>query len=301
MYGAIIGDIAGSKYEFNSIKTKDFPFIARGCEFTDDTVMTVAVARALLMCLEDGRAFKPELVRQMQTLGRRYPNAGYGGRFLCWLYRKHPEPYHSYGNGSAMRVSPCGLMAVTLEEATGLARASAEVTHDHPAGIAGAEAAAAAVFLAKTGESKERIRDYIRAHYYPLDRTLDDIRPKYRFDVTCQGSVPQSIQAFLEADSYEDTVRNAISLGGDSDTQAAIAGAIAWSYYRLGRGRSGVETGKKPERRWPETCDGLIRDYGIDGMLPGDFVETIERFDVAWTQRAGTFAQTGSCTPVTLE
>ena len=174
MYGAIIGDIAGSKYEFNSIKTKDFPFISPGCRFTDDTVMTVAVARALLMGLEEGTPFKPALIWQMQTLGRRFPGAGYGGRFRRWLREEHPRPYRSYGNGSAMRASPCGLLAVTLQEAVDLARVSALVTHDHPEGIKGAEAAAAAVFLAKTGSSREAIRDHIHRHYYPLTQTLDE-------------------------------------------------------------------------------------------------------------------------------
>ena len=173
MYGAIIGDIVGSKYEFNNIKTKDFPFVSKGCEFTDDTVMTVAVAKALLQSLKDQKPFKPILVREMQTLGRRFPDAGYGGRFGRWLYARDPKPYGSFGNGSAMRVSPCGLIAVTMEEALQLAKASAEVTHDHPEGIKGAQATAAAIFMACTGHTKEEIGAYLREHYYDLTQTLD--------------------------------------------------------------------------------------------------------------------------------
>ncbi len=196
MYGAIIGDIVGSKYEFNNIKTKDFPFVSHGCEFTDDTVMTVAVAKAILRSREENSPFKTILVQEMQLLGRKYPHAGYGGMFSSWLYEEDPQPYNSFGNGSAMRVSPCGLIAVMLDEAISLARTSAEVTHNHPEGIKGAEATAAAIFLARTGKNKETIGGYICDHYYNLSQTLDEIRPTYWFNETCQNTVPQAIIAF---------------------------------------------------------------------------------------------------------
>lgn len=296
MYGAIIGDIAGSKYERHSIKTKEFPFISEGCRFTDDTVMTVAVAKALLKAREEQRSFKAILVETMQDFGRRYPRAGYGGRFRDWIWAENPRPYGSLGNGSAMRVSPCGLMAVTLEEALDLARASAEVTHDHPEGIKGAEATAAAVFLAKSGRSKEEIRDYVREHYYPLKETLDEIRPGYRFDVTCQGSVPQAIQAFLESESYEDAVHGAISLGGDSDTQAAIAGAIAWSYYLFDHQECGPGSGCV----WAEARRDLIRTWKIDDYLPQEFLDIMKELDAAATERTVFFDKTGCCRAIPL-
>lgn len=301
MYGAIIGDIVGSKYEFNNIKTKDFPFVSQGCEFTDDTVMTVAVANALLRSRAEKRPFKPLLIREMQSLGRKYPFAGYGGMFSSWLDEEDPKPYNSFGNGSAMRVSPCGLIAVTLDEAIVLAKASAEVTHDHPEGIKGAEATAAAIFLARTGVKKEVIREYISNHYYNLSHTLDEIRPTYRFDETCQNTVPQAIIAFLESENYEDAIRNAVSLGGDSDTLAAITGAIAWSYYRFGFFPNDRKTDKKVGRIWSESCDKIITEYGIDNLLPNEFVDIIEQFDIARMQRAGTYDRTGFCSQIIIE
>ena len=237
MLGAIIGDIAGSAFEFNSIKTKDFVLFGdhggERCSFTDDSVMTLAVARALLEASPDGSDLPGCAVRWMQVLGRNHPNAGYGGRFYRWLFQNRPTSYNSYGNGSAMRVSPVAWAAGSLEEALRLADAVTAVTHDHPDGLKGARATAACVYLARTGASREEIRDHVRAHYYPLEKTLAEIKPGYRFDVTCQGSVPQAIQAFLEAESFEDAVRNAVSLGGDSDTQAAIAGSIAGPYFGI--------------------------------------------------------------------
>ena len=167
----------------------------------------------------------------MQALGRKYPAAGYGGRFRRWLISAEPAPYHSFGNGAAMRVSPCAWAAGSLEEARTLARAVTEVTHDHPEGLKGAEAAAVAAYLALHGKSIPEIRAKIVENYYPLDFTLDDIRPEYSFDVSCQGSVPQAIVAFLESTGFEDAIRNAISIGGDSDTIAAIAGGIAGAFY----------------------------------------------------------------------
>ena len=300
MYGAIIGDIAGSKYEWHSIKTKEFPLFSEGCRFTDDTVMTVAVAKALIIAREEQRSFKKVLVETMQDFGRRYPRAGYGGGFRNWIKAKHPEPYGSFGNGSAMRVSPCGLMAVTLEEALDLARASAEVTHDHPEGIKGAEATAAAVFLAKSGRSKEEIRDYIREHYYPLDKTLDEIRPTYRFDVTCQGSVPEAIEAFLESESYADAIRGAISLGGDSDTQASIAGAIAWSYYRNDLHESGPDCEAQPGGLLPKAHGDLIRKWNVNGYLPQEFLDIIEELDQVQAERATACDKFGCCLAIPL-
>ncbi len=234
MLGAIIGDIIGSPYEFSSGKSKSFPLFVGGCRPTDDSVMTAAVALACLDGeLEDREVFQENLVVHMKELGQTYPDAGYGAKFYWFLRERDPQPYGSFGNGSAMRVSPVAYAAKTLERAQELAQWSAEVSHDHPEGIKGAQAIAAEVFMARTGKSKEEIGAYIEAHYYKLDFTLDEIRPTYRFDVTCQGSVPQAIMCFLEAESYEDAVRNAVSLGGDSDTIAAMAGAIAEPFFGI--------------------------------------------------------------------
>lgn len=220
MYGAFIGDIVGSKYEFNNIKTKNFPLFSRGCDYTDDTIMTVAVAKAIMLGRQEqyrkngnGKGFQEFLIEVMQDFGRRYPNptGAYGVKFAKWLRQENPRPYGSYGNGAAMRVSPCGLAAVTLEEAQALARASACVSHDHPEGVKGAETVSTAVFLAKIGETKEKIRQFICEHYYNLNFTLDSIRDSYRFDGSCQGSVPQAIVAFLESNNFEDALRNVIS------------------------------------------------------------------------------------------
>lgn len=298
MYGAIIGDIVGSRFEFLNMKSKDFTFVTKRCGFTDDSVMTVAVANAIIRSLQEKKPLKPLLIEEMQRMGRRYPDRGYGGMFFSWLHDDNPRPYHSYGNGSAMRVSPCGLIAVTLDEAISLARASAEVTHNHPEGIRGAEATVAAVFLARSGFDKEEIAGYICDHYYNLTRTLDQIRPAYGFDVTCQGSVPEAITAFLESTSYEDAIRNAVSLGGDADTQAAIAGGIAWSYFRY---RDTTEINKKPGRHWPESCDRIVSQNHIDSLLPDDFRSTIEKFDLACTERAKKYAETGEYCQIILD
>ncbi len=234
MLGAIIGDIAGSVYEFGGEKTKDFPLFTRGSQPTDDSIMTVAVGCACVDAdIDDEESFKRTLIKRMKELGRLYPYAGYGGMFYKWIMSSQSEPYNSYGNGSAMRVSPVGWAADSLDQAERLAKWSAEVTHNHPEGVKGAQATAAAVYLARTGKSKEEIRAYITEKYYSLDFTLDQIRPDYEFDVTCQGSVPQAIECFLEAEDYEDAIRNAISLGGDSDTLAAITGGIAEAYFGI--------------------------------------------------------------------
>lgn len=225
MLGAIAGDIIGSIYEWNNIKTTDFFLLSSRCHFTDDTVMTLAIAKWLMV---DAKHSQQGLALCMQDLGRKYSNAGYGGRFSKWLASENPKPYHSFGNGSAMRVSPAALYASTLDEALELAKLSAEVTHNHREGIWGAQATAACIFMHRDGKNKEEIREFITEKFgYNLNRQLDDIRPDYRFDETCLGSVPIAILAFLEATSFEETIRLAISMGGDSDTIACIAGSIA--------------------------------------------------------------------------
>jgi type I restriction enzyme M protein len=233
MLGAIVGDIAGSRFEWRNRKSKHFTLLSheKGCRPTDDSIMTLAVAQAIMNCGGDYASLERETVSCMQTLGRRYPRAGYGGRFRRWIREEDPQPYNSYGNGAAMRVSPCGFAASSLDEAIGLARTVTAVTHNHPEGIKAAEAVSAAVYLARTGMGMPELRDYIEENYYRIDFTLDAIRPSYRFDVTCQGSVPQAFEAFFESTGFEDAIRNAISIGGDSDTIAAIAGGLAEAYY----------------------------------------------------------------------
>lgn len=255
MLGAIVGDIVGSVYEFNNIKTKKFPLFRDDCFFTDDTVMTCAVAEAVM---NGGR--RDDFIDAMKKYGRMYPNAGYGGRFGTWLFSNERGPYRSYGNGSAMRVSPCawvmdcGFCARTgmwPSKGRAMARLSAEVTHNHPEGIKGAMATVDAIFMCRyhfggycdysqepindnPAECKKRIKDYIEREYgYDLSRTLDEIRPSYRFNETCKDTVPQAILAFLESTDFEDAIRNAISLGGDSDTLAAITGSIAEAAYGI--------------------------------------------------------------------
>ncbi|MDR2657655.1 MAG: ADP-ribosylglycohydrolase family protein [Oscillospiraceae bacterium] len=227
MIGAIIGDIVGSVYEFDNIRTKDFPLFCDDCFFTDDTVMTVATAEALM----DGGE-TDDFIDSYKKWGQLYPNAGYGARFGGWVQSADREPYDSWGNGSAMRVAPCGWFATSLEEAEWLAEQSAAVTHNHPEGVKGAQATSAAIYLARSGKDKQTIKSYIESKYgYNLSQTLDEIRPTYRFNETCQRTVPQAIIAFLESVDFEDAIRNAISLGGDSDTLAAITGSIAEAAY----------------------------------------------------------------------
>ena len=224
MLGAIAGDVIGSVHEGSGTKTKDFPLFVPDCRFTDDTVLTVAVADCLL--------HGTDYVDALHDYFHAYPAAGYGGTFIRWAWHRQRTPYQSWGNGSAMRVSAVAYARDTLEEVLEEAKRSAAVTHDHEHGIRGAQATAAAVFLARTGASKEQIRRYTQEQFgYFLEESLADIRPTYAFDVSCQGSVPQSIIAFLESTDYEDAVRNAISLGGDADTMACIAGAIAEPFY----------------------------------------------------------------------
>lgn len=229
MIGAIIGDIVGSVYEWNNIKTKDFPLFSQGCLFTDDTVMTLAIAEGLM---NGGSA--EDFIAAMKKYGRLYPDSGYGGRFGCWLFSDEINPYNSWGNGSAMRVSPVAWAFDILSEVEKSAEISAAVTHNHPEGIKGAQATAAAIFLARKGNTKEEIKAYIENKYgYNLNRSLDEIRPNYRFNESCQETVPEAIIAFLESVDFEDAIRNAISLGGDSDTLAAITGSIAEAAYGI--------------------------------------------------------------------
>ena len=233
MLGAIIGDIVGSIYEFNNIKTKDFPLFNKDCFFTDDSVMSVAVYLAIKNAKDDYSDLEEKAVYYMQKLGRDYPGRGYGGCFSFWLRSANPAPYHSYGNGAAMRVSPCGFLANSMEEAKLLAHKVTSVTHDHPEGLKGAEATAVAIYMARKNNPISEIKEYICKHYYNINFTLDEIRPRYFFNETCQNTVPQALEAFFESTSYEDSIRNAISLGGDSDTLAAITGAIAEAYYGI--------------------------------------------------------------------
>ena len=243
MLGAITGDIIGSIYEFNNIKTKNFNLFTDKNYFTDDTVMSFAVAEALM-----NGSKSEDFIRFMKRYGVLYPRAGYGGTFFSWLFSDTTEPYNSWGNGSAMRVSPCGWVAKLSEPfeeglklTEDLAKKSAEVTHNHPEGIKGAQATAAAIFFMRHGKSKNaieeyknKLKDYIKNKYqYDLDFTLEEIRPIYKFDVSCQGSLPTALVSFLESENFEDAIRNAISIGGDSDTLGAITGSIAEAAYGI--------------------------------------------------------------------
>lgn len=248
--GAMAGDIIGSFYEFNATKKYDFYLFTPFSKFTDDTVMTVANADWLIT--------GDSLLGVMQDYGNRYPHAGYGGMFRAWLREDEPKPYNSFGNGSAMRVSPVGWAFDTLEETLEAAKQSAEVTHNHPEGIKGAQATVACIFMARTGKSKQEIKEYIVSTFgYNLNRTCDEIRSDYHFDVTCQGSVPESIIAFLESADFENAIRLAVSLGGDADTMGAITGGIAEAYY-----------GGVPEHIRKEVLK----------RLPNEFIDVMQKF-----------------------
>ena len=261
MYGAILGDIIGSPYEFDrGSKTKDFPLFSSRSEFTDDTVMTIAVADAFLPVrpeMEDA-TIRQRVVAKMQKYGRLYPYAGYGSRFRHWLRDRHPQPYNSWGNGSAMRVSSVGWLYNDLETVRRMARLSADVTHNHPEGIKGAEAVASTIFLARTGRTKAEIKSYIEENFhYDLSRTCDEIRPSYYHVESCQETVPEAITAFLEGESFEDVIRTAVSLGGDCDTLTCIAGSMAEAFYGV-----------------PEELKAECRK-----RLPNDMLEVLQRFD----------------------
>ncbi len=256
--GAILGDIAGSIYEFSPKKSTDIDLQDSGMDYTDDTIMTIAVADWIL---NDRELSERGLVERLQHWGRKYPYpmGAYGGMFSQWLRSDNPQPYNSWGNGAAMRVAAVGFAFSSLDETLQVAKRTAEVTHNHPEGIKGAQATAAAIFLARTGSNKEEIRSYISENFgYDLDRTCDDIRPSYGFDGSCQGTVPESVIAFLDSRDYEDALRLSISLGGDADTMGAITGAIAGAYYH----RMSVS----------------LYEFGIS-KLPDDMKELIRRFD----------------------
>ena len=261
MYGAILGDIIGSPYEFDrGSKAKDFPLFSNYSEFTDDTVMTLAVADALMGISEkmSDAQIKERLTGMLRWHGRRYPHAGYGLRFSRWLRSRHPKPYGSYGNGSAMRVSSVGWLYSDPDTVRRMARLSAEVTHNHPEGIKGAEATASAIFLARTGCTKEEIKTYIEENFhYDLSRTCDEIRPNYVHVESCQETVPEAITAFLEGTDFEDVIRTAVSLGGDCDTLTCIAGSIGEAFYGV-----------------PEELKLACR-----ARLAPDLLEILDRFD----------------------
>lgn len=245
MMGAIIGDIVGSRFEFDNHREKDFEMFTDDCQVTDDSIMTLSVAKAII---ETEKIIKPVfdeynyesdyylliekmVVKYMQEIGRKFPYCGYGGMFSKWVFSDNPQPYNSFGNGAAMRISPVGFAAGTENEVCKLSEAVTGVTHDHPEGLKGAEATAVAIYMARKGFTKSEIRDKMIHDYYSLDFTLDEIRDSYRFNEACQETVPQAVEAFLEATSFEDAIRNAISIGGDSDTLAAITGSIADAHY----------------------------------------------------------------------
>ncbi len=234
MFGAILGDIIGSPYEFDKgNKSKEFPLFVKDSEFTDDTVMTIAVADALMNVKEmDEEIIKKAIIKSMQKWGHKYPYAGYGGMFIHWLESTDPQPYGSFGNGSAMRVSSIAWLFNDLDKVKQVSRWSAEVSHNHVEGIKGASATACAIFMARTGYDKSAIKQYIEDEFgYDLDRSCDEIRPTYHHVESCQQTVPEAIIAFLEGNDFEDVIRNAVSLGGDCDTLTAIAGSIAEGYY----------------------------------------------------------------------
>lgn len=233
MYGAILGDIIGSPYEFDmGSKSKDFPLFSPQSRYTDDTVMTIAVAAALMDAPDNEEAIRQRLITSMQHFGKLFPNAGYGGMFFRWLGSADPQPYGSFGNGSAMRVSSAAWLYDDLETVREMARLSAEVTHNHSEGIKGAEATASAIYLARTGHTKAEIKAYIEENFgYDLSRTCGQIRPTYHHVESCQETVPEAITAFLEGTSFEDVIRTAVSLGGDCDTLTCIAGSIAEGFY----------------------------------------------------------------------
>ena len=264
MIGAIMGDMIGAPYEFDmGNKTKDFPLFNRESQFTDDSVMTIAVAEALMDTIgKSNDEIRTALVKSMQKWGRRYPNAGYGGMFYRWLREENPKPYGSFGNGSAMRVSSAGWLFGTLAETRHIARLTAEVTHNHLAGIKGAEVTASAIFLARKGSSKEEIKDYIIKEFgYDLSRTCDEIRPEYHHVETCQQTVPEAVTAFIEGTDFEDVIRTAVSLGGDCDTLTCIAGSMAEAFYGIPS-----EMIKECRKRLPEDMLSVIDRFDVKSL-----------------------------------
>lgn len=233
LYGAITGDIVGSIYEFHNIKTKDFPFFSPSCSITDDSCMTIAVAAAIDDWKKRGGDLSELAIKYMRDIGTKYPHMGYGHGFARWLMSEKPEPYNSWGNGAAMRISAAGWYENSITEVKKLSYMVTAVTHDHIEGIKGAEATAVAIFLARTGSSKEEIARYITTNYYDWCASVSELQENYSWDGSCQGTVPPALQCFFESESFEDAIRNAISIGGDSDTIGAITGSIAEAYYGI--------------------------------------------------------------------
>lgn len=251
MFGAIAGDVIGSVYEYRPMKDYNFQLFRRHSSFTDDTVLTIAIAHAILKGKDYGSSLK--------SFGRRYPGRGYGLMFNQWLHEEESEPYNSWGNGSAMRVSPIGFAYHSIDEVLAQAEKSASPTHSHPEGIKGAQATALAIYLARTGRNKIEIKDEINSRFgYNLSRTLEEIRPNYTFNESCYRTVPEAIIAFLESDDYEDAIRKSVSLGGDSDTQACITGGIAQAYHR--------------------SIPRMIVER-VNQLLPEEFLKIIEEFN----------------------
>ena len=265
MYGAILGDIIGSPYEFDmGNKRKEFPLFSRNSMFTDDTIMTLAVAEAFIDAPDDDETIRSRLINSMQKWGRLYPRAGYGLRFSDWLESDDPQPYNSWGNGSAMRVSSIAWLFNDITTVRRMARLSAEVTHNHPEGIKGAEATASAIFLARTGSTKQEIKEFMdREFEYSFVLTCDEIRPNYHHVESCQETVPEAITAFLEGESFEDVIRTAVSLGGDCDTLTCIAGGIAEGFY-------GVPDDMKQECR---------------SRLPKELLDVLDKFEATITNK----------------
>lgn len=261
--GAVIGDVVGSAYEFHNIYTKDFPFLSHRSDFTDDSVMTIAVAEALLRWKETGADLKKIARKTLQEIGRKYPYCGYGGRFFGWMFSENPKPYHSFGNGSAMRVSAAAYVGKTMEEVKMLSHQVTAISHNHPEGLKGAEATAIAVFMALHGAAKDEIREVMEKEYYPCGVTLAEYRRRKdgHGAETCMVSMPQALQCFYEGEDYEDVIRSCVSIGGDCDTTGAIAGAIAGAYY-------GIED---------ELYEKVKMQY-----LPADLREIVENFDAKY-------------------
>jgi len=269
MIGTILGDVIGSKYEHHNIKTKDFElFDKKYCKYTDDTVLTIGVANKILN--------KTDYVEEFKYIGNKYFNCGFGGAFKRWLKSTKTTSYGSYGNGAAMRVSPTAYISDNLEQILEEAKQTAICTHSHPEGIKGAQSIATAIFLARTGHSKKEIKEKIEKDFeYNLDFTLEEIRPTYKFDVSCMGSVPQAIKSFLEGENFEDTIRNAISIGGDSDTISAISGSIAEAFYFNNKNKK-------------LSNDEIVHYTNIINKtllyLPNNFIDTLENFYVEYIE-----------------
>ena len=262
MIGAIIGDIAGSRFEFDNYRKKDpaIRLMHPGCDYTDDSVMTLALGQAILNCGGSYENLREEAIASMRGLGRKYPHAGYGSHFCSWLFSKDPHPYNSCGNGAAMRISGVGFAARTLEECKEMSLKVTDVTHNHPDGIRGAEATAVLIFMARHGASIPEMRSVFTEQYYPIDFTLDGIRDSYPWGALCSNTVPQAMESFFESESFEDAIRNAISIGGDSDTIGAITGGVAEAFYGV-----------------PDDLRQKALTY-----LPDDLREILERFEAVY-------------------